>query len=871
MPQVGLCRILLVLLLGGLAWFYQDTLLSLVSRFQAAQGDDALDTADKKSSVLGFLLAFVVLLLGWWKGWCESITTGLHRLFTPKPARQLEQQYLQTLLQDKRRIPLVMRGYVSLAADFCKHSQLDLGEWMPTLYRHEPYLRAKAKPTAQTTETHTDLLQAFRRYQRVVILGEPGAGKTFSLWRIAAEYAQAALKNQRAPIPVVIPLNLWTQPEQSLEAFVVQQMGALASEFARLRHERRLLPLLDALNEIPHEQQAHKLAHVRAWIAEDFPYLVLTCRERNYAKMEQNLDRLTLEPLKPPQIQCFLQNYFAFFAQQGQGHVQQDAEALFWQLAGGEEMQQVWQYWHTHRPSWKTRLRNFWRPYTPADWQHFWQETDPAGWFWENYWWDYTRQQQLKNPRSLLKLAANPYLLNLITLLYAEAGALPASRVALFQAFVQALLARELHEQGKLQAKAVLPSTDLLETELRQLAWALQTASANQQEARTALDYPVAAELMSEAHLEFAQAASLLEITQGQVRFTHQLLQEFFTAQSFKEHREQGWQAQQIWLKANWWEANGWEEAAKLAAEYETEPQALLEWLAAANPKLACEIARDLQLAEALLPFREQWQAAITDVIQYPDAQERHAISTGLAWLNWDQRFGIGLDAQGFPEIDWLDIPAGAFIYQDGESLNLPSFKISRYLITNAQFQAFLQAADGYADPRWWQGLNKSKTTQHSNWQESNRPVERVDWYEAFAFCRWLSAKTGLNISLPTEQQWEKAARGKDGCEYPWGAKFESLYCNAEDNLGETSAVGIYSQGQAPSGAMDMAGNVWEWCLNKVESSDVITPDLSENSRVRRGGSWLNGSVNLRCAVRFWIHPSLRNDDLGFRIVNCPC
>jgi len=177
--------------------------------------------------------------------------------------------------------------------------------------------------------------------------------------------------------------------------------------------------------------------------------------------------------------------------------------------------------------------------------------------------------------------------------------------VALFQAFVQALLAREQQEQGKLQAKAELPTTELLNTELRQLAWSLQTTCANEQEARTALDYPVAAELMPESHLEFAQAASLLEITQGQVRFTHQLLQEFFTAQSFKEHREQGWKAEQIWLKANWWEANGWEEAAKLAAEYEAEPQDLLEWLVPAQPLLAYEIGEQLNSLEPALfgPF----------------------------------------------------------------------------------------------------------------------------------------------------------------------------------------------------------------------------------------------------------------------------
>lgn len=291
-----------------------------------------------------------------------------------------------------------------------------------------------------------------------------------------------------------------------------------------------------------------------------------------------------------------------------------------------------------------------------------------------------------------------------------------------------------------------------------------------------------------------------------------------------------------------------------------------------AQPLLAYEIAEQLNSLDPALfaPFRAHWQVAITDIENYPNPRERHAFSTLLGRFAWNQRFGIGLDVQGLPEIDWLEIPAGEFIYQDGERLHLPSFKISRYLITNAQFQAFVQATEGYTDPRWWQGLKQPWTAQQSHWQESNRPVEQVDWYEALAFCRWLSFKTGLTISLPTEQQWEKAARGTEGHEYPWGNEFKLEYCNAEISLGETSAVGIYPQGQAPSGAMDMAGNVMEWCLNKYDPSNMTEPDLSRNWRVWRGGSWGGITEDQRCATRERFSPTFRLNSLGFRIVNCP-
>lgn len=192
--------------------------------------------------------------------------------------------------------------------------------------------------------------------------------------------------------------------------------------------------------------------------------------------------------------------------------------------------------------------------------------------------------------------------------------------------------------------------------------------------------------------LEFAAAASLLELTRDSVRFSHQLLQEFFTAQSFDERRANGLQAKTLW-PGQWWAANGWEEAAKLAAEYEADPRPFLQWLAEGQPKLAAEIAREQGLLNDGLfaGFRVQWQNVITDIANHPNPHERHAISTVLAWLDWDKRPHIGLDAGGLPDIDWVEIPAGEFTYQDGERLSLPTYQMSRYPVTNAQFRWWLR------------------------------------------------------------------------------------------------------------------------------------------------------------------------------------
>jgi formylglycine-generating enzyme required for sulfatase activity len=226
----------------------------------------------------------------------------------------------------------------------------------------------------------------------------------------------------------------------------------------------------------------------------------------------------------------------------------------------------------------------------------------------------------------------------------------------------------------------------------------------------------------------------------------------------------------------------------------------------------------------------------------------------------------VGLDAKGLPDIDWVKIPAGEFIYQDGQRLRLGDYQMSRYPVTNQQFQVFEQSG-GYNTDEWWQGLKKPDSKPEHWKTEGNRPVERVNWYEVMAFCRWLSAKTSREIRLPTEQEWEKAARGMDGREYPWGNEFESERCNAENKLGETSAVGIYPQGQSPYGLMDISGNVWEWCLNKYAEPQMVTADLSGAHRVLRGGSWSSDAQFVRSAYRNRRTPVNRNNHIGFRLV----
>jgi len=163
-----------------------------------------------------------------------------------------------------------------------------------------------------------------------------------------------------------------------------------------------------------------------------------------------------------------------------------------------------------------------------------------------------------------------------------------------------------------------------------------------------------------------------------------------------------------------------------------------------------------------------------------------------------------------------------------------------------------------------------------------------VSWYSAVAFCEWLSQETDKNFRLPTEAEWEKAARGTEGWIYPWGDERPTAeLCNFDSNVNHTTPVGQYSpQGDSPYGCADMAGNVWEWTRSLLGKGRA-KPDFgypydpgdgredlkaaSEVRRVLRGGAFGSVARRVRCACRFRCHPYRRWHYVrGFRVVASP-
>lgn len=151
-----------------------------------------------------------------------------------------------------------------------------------------------------------------------------------------------------------------------------------------------------------------------------------------------------------------------------------------------------------------------------------------------------------------------------------------------------------------------------------------------------------------------------------------------------------------------------------------------------------------------------------------------------------------------------------------------------------------------------------------------------VSWHDALAYCRWLSDQTGKLITLPSEAEWEKAARGTDARKYPWGDRLDARLCNVwQSGVGDTTPVDLYPSGASPYGCLDMAGNVWEWTRSlysygyPYDPSDATRENVDAPNnqwRVLRGGSWNTSGEDARCAYRLRCLPDLRLRVVGFRV-----
>jgi formylglycine-generating enzyme required for sulfatase activity len=239
-----------------------------------------------------------------------------------------------------------------------------------------------------------------------------------------------------------------------------------------------------------------------------------------------------------------------------------------------------------------------------------------------------------------------------------------------------------------------------------------------------------------------------------------------------------------------------------------------------------------------------------------------------------EMTLGCGIDLVWVPGGEFtMGSAAGNEDERPPRRVVVDGFYMGRREVTNAQYERFRAMHRAYR-PYACRG--------------DDMPVVNVSWHESCAFCRWVSAKEKVVCRLPTEAEWELAARGTDGRAYPWGEEPPTPRAGranygegasrrrwAADGHAFAAPVGSFPAGASVHGCLDMAGNVWEWCRDWYAPYEAIAgrPDVNPTGpsagaeKVARGGSWYNDADCLRCTCRLDKKPTIRSDLIGFRVV----
>ncbi len=539
------------------------------------------------------------------------------------------------------------------------------------------------------------------------------------------------------------------------------------------------------------------------------------------------------------------------------------------------------------------------------------------------------------------RLAANPLLLTILALMKRQGVTLPERRVELYQKYVETLLSSWNRARGlgrpptrdldvvetikvlsplALWMHEVNPGVGLVkQTDLVQRLEAIYGERGANDPERAARQF--LADVREHAGL-------LLERGAGQYGFIHLTFEEYLAAVALAQRGQQDVEPVVSSLAAHLGDP-AWREVSLLTVGYlgivqqrDQAAGAVVEKLAALDGGEAVVLAGDAVadawpggvMAASKAKVVEALLGAMRNDGQIKPPLRARAGDV-LARLG-DSRPGVGLRPDGLPDIAWCDMPAGPFLMgstdADGmargnekpqHKVDLQAFRIARYPVTNAQYAAF--ARDGGYTDRWrgcwteagweWKGERAEPDKRGGVFDLPNHPAVMVRWYEAIAFCHWLTEKlraageigSAQEIMLPSEAQWEKAARGtpsqspplaggiERGCIYPWGDEPDPNRANYDETgIDSTSPVGCFSGGASPCGALDMAGNVWEWCRTRWQDSYKNYRDDNtlegEAARVLRGGSFGNSADDARCAFRGRLNPDALYRFSGFRVMVFP-
>lgn len=731
------------------------------------------------------------------------------------------------------------------------------------------------------------LLELLHNADGLIILGDPGAGKTTFLKYLALRLArgEGPAMGLGHRLPVLLPLaayaNALQNKEVRLDDFITHYFDEIGVDLpiALMLREAlqlgRALILLDGLDEVRdlnlRNTVVERVVDFYAFHRRAGNKFVLTSRIVGYRAvrpMAEGLIECTLVDFDEEDIHAFVDRWTIALEKQAQGDTR---------VARADAEQE------------KRELLDAIR----------------------------------RNP-GIRRLAATPLLLTILALMKRQGVTLPERRVQLYDEHIKTLLST-WNRARSLSGRA--PSRDLDEIQtIRVLAplalWMHQVnpgmGLVKAEDMRRKLEqifYEQGELNPQQAARQFLQdvrdhAALLVERGPGEYGFIHLTFEEYLAAVAIALHG-QGNAKPVIEMIRPYIGEQAWHEVLLLTIAYLGIRQQL--------PKVAGEVVEALlhiqgqNAPDAILLAGE----AVLDT--WPGGVPPHTrenVINALVPLMQDanirprlrRRAGLLLGRLGWrpPDLErFVEVPPGEFLFgRKKEPRRIPyRYWIARYPVTNLQFARFVQAGgyqrrEFWSDAGWEWRTGKYDARQldvlERDWLEHRPPNQRnapyywynpdlgnpicpvvgINWYEAEAYCRWLTTQIisippGYVVRLPTEAEWERAARGTEGWEYPWGDEFQRTAANtweagseSSSGLGGTTPVCTYPQGVSPVGAWDMSGNVWEW-INAWY-------DDENRYRVVRGGSWIGYRWFARASFCNWSIPLMFNDDLGFRPVIAP-
>ncbi|WP_423225514.1 SUMF1/EgtB/PvdO family nonheme iron enzyme [Candidatus Amarolinea aalborgensis] len=818
-------------------------------------------------------------------------------------AKQYEEQrrrYLQRIAADLRFLPLTAVDIKAASAETPVEERLPLADVYVALDtktrvrvdnpsgRKESQVEALGRPD----ERPWSALEAVAQTPRLVLVGEPGGGKSTFVNHLAYCLANANLEprgawlnrlpawpadaSQLLPVPVTLRyLAAWlsktTDPPRKT-GLLLEYLASWLKEtglddcfdwlHGHLSDGAAIL-LLDGLDEVP--VQSKVLGRIKEMINDlptAYPSLrvVVTCRVLSYQDKRWHLpDALwptvvELAPLDEDKMDAFI-------------------TAWYRQLAVMRER-------------------------TPGE-----AETSAA------------KLSRAVRREDLRRLARNPLLLTTMAVVHTRRDELPDARVLLYRDVVDLLLLRweavKLKgEVGETTWRRLLTEAGLQDNDVQEALWRLaydvhaQLPAGADRETTADVTMTALLQALADLHPQRSRdwadqvvavmnvcAGLLVEVVPGQLyRFPHRTFQEYLAACQLSSQGDFVEQAKQL-------AGSGalWREVILLAVGNQVqgnrnEPLLLVDELCPKTLPASDADWRRVWLAgqvllEISLP-RAQRRDLGSELIVRVRQQLIHLITHDCLTPRERAEAGSVLSAVGDPRNfnAMVPVPAGEFTMGSNDSrwddekpahrVFVADFRIGAYPVTNSQYEEFVLATN-HEPPVHWRGHRAPVELR-------NHPVVYVSWHDANAYCAWRSHQEGRVVRLPTEAEWEKAARGPstdsgDGRTWPWGNTFDAMKCNMnQTGIGDTSPVGIFAAGRSPYEAFDMAGNVWEW-TRSVWGAEFGYPYRADDgredqsrtnvSRVVRGGSFLNGDDAVRCACRNGNSPGARDNNVGFRVV----